>query len=265
MKSVRKYSSITPAEKRNVPDQKQYQKTLPLQTQAVLFDLDDTLHHRHIAFKRWAQAFAQTYYTLDQSAEIAEMSRYLIEIDQHGYTPRDEYFHQVQQRYPFVQGSSTELTKSYQQHVINYIVLEDEIVMLLQHLNEQRIPVGIITNGETLPQKNKITKSGIEQFTSCIFISQEFGADKPDPSIFLAAARSLHAVPEQVLFVGDNPVFDIWGAHQVGMKTVWIHHETRSWPDDVSRAVADITVHSLAELLPLFGFQPIEVTDQDKN
>ena len=53
-------------------DQKQSRKTLPLHTQAILFDLDDTLHHRHIAFKSWAQAFAQTYYTPDQSVEITE-------------------------------------------------------------------------------------------------------------------------------------------------------------------------------------------------
>ena len=123
------------------------------------------------------------------------MSRYLIEIDQHGYTPRDEYFQRVQQRYPFVQGSSTELTQSYWQNVMNYIVLEDEIDMLLQQLNAQHVPVGIITNGETQQQKRKIAKLGIEQFTSCIFISQEFGANKPDASIFLAAARSLHAAP----------------------------------------------------------------------
>jgi putative hydrolase of the HAD superfamily len=243
-----------------VSDQKQDQDILPLHTQAILFDLDDTLHHRHLAFKDWAQAFAHTYYTPDQKIEIADMRDYLIEIDQHGYLPRDDYFYRVQQRYPFVQGSSTELTQSYQQHVIDYIVLENEISLLLQQLNEQHVPVGIITNGETLQQKRKIAKLGIAHFTSCIFISEEFGAAKPDPSIFLAAARSLHTVPEQILFVGDNPVFDIWGAHQVGMKTVWIHHETRSWPDDISRAVADITVHSFAELLPLFGFQPLGIT-----
>jgi putative hydrolase of the HAD superfamily len=241
-----------------VSDQKQDRKILPLQTQAILFDLDDTLHHRHLAFKDWAQAFAQTYYAPDQSIEIAEMCRYLIEIDQHGYTPRDEYFQLVQQRYPFVQGSWIELTASYQQRVIDYIVLEDEIGMLLQQLKEQHVPIGIITNGETVQQKRKIAKLKLEQFTSCIFVSQEFGVAKPDPSIFLAAAHSLQLDPEQILFVGDNPVFDIWGAHQVGMKTVWIHHETRSWPDDVSRAVADITVHAFADLLPLFGFQSID-------
>lgn len=246
-------------------DQKHHQTILPFQTRAILFDLDDTLHHRYHAFQGWAQAFAQTYYAPEQSTEIAEMSRYLVEIDQYGYMPRDEYFQRLQQRYPQVQGSTTELIQSYQQAVIGHVVLEDEIHQLLHYLQEQQVPVGIVTNGDTHQQKLKIAKLGLEPFTSCIFISQEFGVAKPDPAIFLAAANCLHTDPEQILFVGDNPVFDIWGAHQVGMKTIWIQHEARTWPQDVSTEAANSTVHSLADLLPLFNVPSTAILTQTVN
>lgn len=245
--------------------QKHHPTILPFQTQAILFDLDDTLHHRNHAFQGWAQAFAQTYYASGQSTEAAEMSRYLVEIDQHGYMPRDEYFQRLQHRYPQVQGSTTELIQGYQKDVIAHVVLEAEIRLLLNHLQKQQVPIGIVTNGNTHQQKLKIAKLAIEQFTSCIFISQEFGVAKPDPAIFLAAADCLQTDPKQLLFVGDNPVFDIWGAHQVGMKTVWIQHEARVWPEDVPREVANITVHSFAELLPLFNIQPTDTLTKIAN
>jgi putative hydrolase of the HAD superfamily len=101
---------------------------------------------------------------------------------------------------------------------------------------------------------------GIDKYTSCIFISKAFGAQKPEPSIFRAAADCLQKPTEEILFVGDNPEFDIWGAHQVGMKTAWIHHESRRWPEHISPEVADLTLHSFADLLPGLGLQ----TDTDE-
>jgi putative hydrolase of the HAD superfamily len=248
-----------------VSDQQYHQTILPFQTQAILFDLDDTLHHRYHAFQNWAQAFAQMYYAPEQGAELAKMSHYLIEIDQYGYMPREEYFQRLQQRYPQVQGSTTELIQSYQQNVIDYIVLEDEIRLLLHHLQEQHVPIGIVTNGDTQQQKRKIAKLGIAQFTSCIFVSQEFGVAKPDPSIFLAAARCLDTDPERILFVGDNPAFDIWGAHQVGMRTLWIQHEPRTWPEDIPQDSADSTVHTFADLLTLLKIQPTDTSTPTTN
>ncbi|GCE23725.1 HAD family hydrolase [Dictyobacter kobayashii] len=244
----------------------QTKKTLlPLQTSALLFDLDDTLHHRSKAFYGWAREFAQRYHDPAQKAELEGMVDYLVEIDNHGYTPRDEYFTRVQRNYPQVSGSHEQLIAEYQRDVIGHIVLEDEILYLLQKLQAQQIPFGIVTNGEAQQQKRKIQTLGIDAFTDCIFVSKEFGAQKPDPSIFLAAAQCLQKPTSEILFVGDNPEFDIWGAHQVGMKTVWIHHAPRQWPEQISPEVADLTVRTFADLLPLLGLHPGDAEMNGKN
>lgn len=243
----------------------QSEKTiLPLQTNALLFDLDDTLHHRSKAFYGWARDFAQRYHDPAQIAEIMTMVKYLVKLDNHGYRAREEYFADVKRNYPNVEGSIEQLIAEYQRDVIAHVILEDEILQLLRQLRARQVPFGVVTNGIGYQQKRKIKALGIDAYTDCIFISKEFGKEKPDPAIFLAAARCLQRPAQEILFVGDNPEFDIWGAHQVGMKTVWIHHEPRQWPARISPEVADLTVHTFADLLPLLGLQPVTAQADSK-
>ncbi len=228
---------------------------LPLHTKAVLFDLDDTLHYRYKAFRGWASWFAQKYLTSSQPEEIEKLTEYMVELDKYGYTPRDSYFEQLHKKYPHLPTKSIaipQLIKDYQQEVSKYIIREKEMFFALQTLQNAHIPFGVVTNGKTTSQKNKLAILGIDTMTNCIFISEEFGAKKPDPSIFLAAAHCLNTRPEDILFLGDNPLLDIWGAHQVGMKTVWVHHEIRQWPSDLPTDIIDMTIYSLADFPQLF-------------
>jgi len=89
-----------------------------------------------------------------------------------------------------------------------------------------------------------------DRLTSCIFISEVFGCKKPEAKIFLAAASCLGVATWDVLFVGDNPYADIWGAQRVGMKTAWLHRG-RAWPSNISSTPADIIIGSLEELFTI--------------
>ncbi len=110
--------------------------------------------------------------------------------------------------------------------------LEEETQWLLDALGQAGMPFGIVTNG-SYRQKRKIEVLGLDRLTSCLFISEVFGCKKPEAEIFLAAASCLGSVAEEVLFVGDNPYADIWGAQRVGMRTAWLHRG-RAWPSDLS-------------------------------
>jgi putative hydrolase of the HAD superfamily len=61
-------------------------------------------------------------------------------------------------------------------------------------------------------------------FDTVIFSAQD-GIHKPDPQIFLRALSAIHARPEESLFIGNDPVHDIAGAKDVGMRT--IHFDPR--------------------------------------
>jgi HAD superfamily hydrolase (TIGR01549 family) len=93
-----------------------------------------------------------------------------------------------------------------------------------------RRQVGIITNGPTEVQRAKIALLGLEELVDFVLISEEFGAAKPDPSIYHAALARMGVEPGEVAFVGDTAEYDMAGAHAAGIRTVWINAETSDWP-----------------------------------
>ncbi len=81
-----------------------------------------------------------------------------------------------------------------------------------------------------------------------IVTSEQARAIKPDPAIFLHLARRLDLPPDQVLYAGDNPVPDVLGPRQAGMKVAWINRSGSRRPRRVPPP--DLRVRSLSELLP---------------
>jgi len=66
---------------------------------------------------------------------------------------------------------------------------------------------------------------GLEQYFSKVILSSEFGRSKPDPSIFLHAAKEAGFLPEECLYIGNSPLKDIYGASNAGfMGTVQIEY-----------------------------------------
>ena len=99
---------------------------------------------------------------------------------------------------------------------------------LLRDLREAGFPIGVVTNGPTELQWDKLRTNGVAELVDAAVVSQEFGVNKPDPSIFRHALGLIGAKPSETIFVGDNTVADIGGAHAVGMRTAWIRHG-REW------------------------------------
>ena len=65
----------------------------------------------------------------------------------------------------------------------------------------------------------------------------------------MRAAQRLNVDSTQCLFVGDNPIADIIGAHEAGMATAWLRRGM-SWPNDLGvRPGAEID--ALSEVLGL--------------
>jgi len=108
-----------------------------------------------------------------------------------------------------------------------------------------------VTNGSR-SQLHTIQALGLDSRTPCILVSELVGCRKPDAAIFAAAAARLGVPPGAVLFVGDNPEADVWGAHRAGMRTAWLQRGP-AWPATISERCADLTIGSLNELVGLVG------------
>jgi len=234
-----------------IPDRQPSVITLPYKTKAVLFDLDDTLFDRTKVFQSWATSFVQTYFVPGNDVSQEEILNFIITFDDHGYTARGKLFSQLRQIFPSLQEATDVLVERYYQHQLARLELTEGASMLLQALQTEGIPIGIVTNGRAW-QIRKAKGLGLDQFASCIFVSEMVGAKKPAASIFLAAASRLQIPPEEILFVGDHPYNDIWGAHSVGMRTGWLKR-TLDWPETLSSDIVDLTITTLTELHALIS------------
>lgn len=71
------------------------------------------------------------------------------------------------------------LLKQYREH-IPQIRLARETEDFLFQLKKCHIPMGLITDGRSITQRNKLKALGIEDFFCDIIVSEEFGSEKPD-------------------------------------------------------------------------------------
>ena len=62
----------------------------------------------------------------------------------------------------------------------------------------------------------------ISRFLSKVVVSSEAGLRKPDPRIFRECLASLRLRPENALFVGNSPIYDVAGAKGAGLRAVHV-------------------------------------------
>lgn len=81
---------------------------------------------------------------------------------------------------------------------------------------------GLLTNGAPSLQREKIAASGLASFFRAIVISGEKGIGKPRSEIFLQLMAELGVSVSEAVMVGNSKVRDIVGAHNAGMRNIWI-------------------------------------------
>jgi putative hydrolase of the HAD superfamily len=94
-------------------------------------------------------------------------------------------------------------------------------------------------------------EAGLLPLLSVVVDSARVGLAKPDPEIFLLAARGLGLAPADCVVVGDSFDRDVVPAKAAGMRAVWLRGpQPRPSPDTT---VPDAIVRSLGELPALLG------------
>ncbi len=91
-----------------------------------------------------------------------------------------------------------------------------EVEAVLEHW-AQHYRLGAITNGNA-----DVRRTPLGKYFSVVLSAHEFGAAKPDPSIFLAACQALQVSPAETLHIGDDWAFDVEPARQIGMQVAWL-------------------------------------------
>ena len=94
---------------------------------------------------------------------------------------------------------------------------------LLGSLRARGLKTGLVANSWPEPARllrADVEAFGLEPLFDVIVFSEEVGAAKPEPEIFLRALGALGVEPQDAVFVGDSLEGDVQGAAKVGMTTV---------------------------------------------
>lgn len=114
---------------------------------------------------------------------------------------------------------------------------ETDTLPTLIALKQAGYRIGLISNASDATDVHAlIDKAQIRPYLQSIVISAEFGQRKPAATIFEHALRELNAAPAEAVMVGDSLGADVAGAHNVGMRAVWI---TRRVDTPENRSLAD--------------------------
>ncbi|MCX5212798.1 HAD-IA family hydrolase [Kitasatospora sp. NBC_00240] len=194
----------------------------------LLFDLDNTLLPRDAAFRAWAHDFLT-----ELGLPPAELD-WLATIDGGGYVPRSTVLSAARRRYG-LDHSLDYLLAHYRRGINSHIHCPTRHVDALRAARAAGWTLGIVSNGGTRPQLEKIRNTGLGPLVDGWVISEEAQCLKPDPLIFEIAAHRCGVAPtgdwaSDTWMVGDHAPADIAGAELAGLRSVWLHHG-RPWSE----------------------------------
>ncbi len=98
-----------------------------------------------------------------------------------------------------------------------------DVLPTLEHLRH-RYMLAALSNGNA-----DVRRVGLGAYFSFALNADMLGVAKPEPQVFLAALARAQVSPTHSIHIGDHPQDDIFGAQQVGMRTIWFNPEQKIW------------------------------------
>jgi putative hydrolase of the HAD superfamily len=187
------------------------------------------LDERYAAYRAWARA------TLSEAREKELWTRWLLPD-----WPPD--------RIGLLAG---ELTSLYRKTMGRRRARADTRKVVVE-LNKRGYRLGILSNTITEGEIPRwLEEDGLRPYFTTVILSSLFGRRKPDPEIFLEAARSAGVTPGRAAYVGDNPSRDVLGCRRAGfgMAIIMIEPANPKNRDLMGENKPDLVIHNLIELL----------------
>ena len=132
--------------------------------------------------------------------------------------------------------------------------LVEGMAEVVHALKARGYKLGLVADTRPKTAWNVLHQFNLYDCFDAFAISEEVGAEKPDPRIFLAALNALRIEPQdygRVLMVGNNLVRDVRGANEVGLISVWFHWNERYLANPDRSDLPSHEVHTARDLLDL--------------
>ena len=139
---------------------------------------------------------------------------------------------------------SDKVNKDFKTQIIEKYHYEpyDDAISTLAKCKQMGANNYILSNN--FPELSDVVKRlGMGEYISGYFVSALTGYEKPNPRAFLTAMKEAgvkDSMLSNVLMIGDNPVADIEGAKNVGMKTILVHSCQKTCADFICEQLSEI-------------------------
>lgn len=138
--------------------------------------------------------------------------------------------------------------KKYHKFRDKYFKLDPEVVGILKYLKSKKVVLGVITNGRSDKQREKLKYLGIEKYFDFVVVSDDIDVEKPGERIFNEALCKARKVAhkdlktEECLHIGDKPKEDVLGPKKSGWKTIRVLSAYKHIRPEVPDEEADFNV-----------------------
>lgn len=182
-----------------------------MDNQCIVFDLDDTLY-KEIDFLKSGYHYISDHLPANGISRNALYRQMLKEF----YAGRDAFAY-ILKLYP--QFQKVQLLEWYRYHYPD-ISLNDNTLATIRYLAQSKYVIGILTDGRSITQRNKIRALGLNKYVEHqnIIISEEFGSSKPHKENY---NYFMNLYPDySFIYVGDNTSKDFETPKALGWKTI---------------------------------------------
>ncbi|MHB8128179.1 MAG: HAD family hydrolase [Mobilitalea sp.] len=191
---------------------------------AVILDVDGTLIDRKEAFLLFCEYLINKYSVIfPYQGTKEELIELMTQIDANGYGGIRNFIPKLSEVWKLPHTVETfieERNKVFGKLSIPYPEMYEVLEIL-----KKKYKLGIITNGYSSVQREKINTIKIADYFDDIIVSGEEDFAKPDQRIFELSCEHLKVKPEEAIFVGDYYPNDIAGAISAKIKPIWISED----------------------------------------
>ena len=185
----------------------------------IVFDLDDTLYPQ-VSYKRSGfnvvSAWAASQFNLKQTDVLSELEHILAE---HGPS-YPCMFNRLVERLAVDTRYVAEMVRLFIEHEPRIRCFDGVLPMLSRLRSKYRL--GILTDGRLMVQQRKLSALGLKKKVDKILCSDALGLKKPAPELFQWFEDAFGMNAEKIMYVGDNPQKDFYGANCRGWRTVMV-------------------------------------------
>ena len=180
----------------------------------VVFDLDDTLY-KEIDFLK--SAFLKISFFLSDYLQQNACQKIIYDKMLNLYFDKQNVFEQILKLYNINRNNLSILIEIYRNHK-PLIKLSKETINTLNYIKDNRMKIGLITDGRSKQQRNKIEALGLINYIDDIIISEEFGSEKPSLDNYKYFSDKYGKT--QYYYIGDNIEKDFIAPNKLGWTTI---------------------------------------------